>query len=591
MISTFVKQVVIAMWAARLGHFWRIWFALTIAAAMSAAWWVGRGGIPIARAPKRVWGHRVLTRRLVLSRTSLAVVGLLVAFLVCYVGAMLKWEDFTYYDNDQFTLYTLRGHNFGPPIWPGIGRFFPLGLQEFNLIRHFTATAAGYQALPIFQLLILSCILLILDGELNFTGRAGLAVFALIAPSIVISFGSLICPERNVVFWLACLALLLKCFERTHATAFAVAVVICAQIMIYYKETASLLLLSLAIGRLILRRVVLNKMPLDYRRLMDRESRLDMCLAGLGVVFLLYYVATMLPHPHMQYAVDARLPEAQTFFAYLKLDLLAWLLVIVVFVRAWLILRHSVVPSTFWDSLAMSGLVYFGAYLYLGMFSAYYLAPVDLIAVLYVGRLTILSAPRVPVWRRAALAIVVLSVALQETSLSAFSLYERKNLIHGKAEIERAVEARYMNGAGDVKRLFFPFASPYAIMVFASYLDYRGIPVKGGGVQSGGLRDVVMVGRTIARDGPCVPYRLIACHRGSSPDPDDLVIVLPDDDALRNEVAAYRDRGELLFSYMPRPFVPQWLFPFAQSLHIASLRFAQQEPPGGFLHGSVTAWK
>lgn len=590
MTSAVLNHMVHAIWAARITHFWPIWITITITAAIAVAWLVGQSAAPTIRTPAEAWGHLVLTPRLVLSRSSIAVITLLAAFLVCYVGAILTWEDFTYYDNDQFTLYTLRGRDFGPPIWPGAGRFFPLGLQEFNLVRHFTATVGGYHALPILQLLILSCILLVLDDKLNFKGRAALAAFALTAPSVVISFGALICPERNVVFWFACLILFLQRFERTHYTAFAVAAAICAQIMIYYKETAALLLLGLAIGRLILRCVVPDKRALDYGRLRDSENRLDLCLAFLGVVFLLYYVAAMLPHMNMHYAVEGRLPGAQAFLAYVKLDLLVWLLLAVVLGRAWLILRHNTVPSPLWDGLALGGLVYLGAYLYLGMFSAYYLAPVDLIAVLYVGRLVVLSTPRVPLWSRAALAVVVLAVALQDISFSAFSLFERKNLIHAKAQIERIVETRYRSGAGHVKRLYFPFASPYTIMEFASYLDYRGVPVQGGAVRSGGLRNVVMVSRTAEKDGPCVAYRPLACHGSSSPDPGDLVIVLPDDNALNNEVDAYRDRGELLFSYAPQPQVPRWLSPFVQSLHIASLRFAKQELPGGFLHGSVTVW-
>ena len=77
----------------------------------------------------------------------------------------LVWEDFAYYDGSQLTLLTLKRHNFPPQMDPGTGRFWPLGLQEFNLIRHFTGTITGYHVLPIVQLLIFSWVLLILDDE------------------------------------------------------------------------------------------------------------------------------------------------------------------------------------------------------------------------------------------------------------------------------------------------------------------------------------------------------------------------------------------------------------------------------------------
>jgi hypothetical protein len=46
----------------------------------------------------------------------------------------------------------------------------------------------------------------------------------------------------------------------------------------------------------------------------------------------------------------------------------------------------------------------------------------------------------------------------------------------------------------------------------------------------------------------------------SEPDRGDLVIVLPDAHASLAEASAYRQRGEPLFSYEPRPAIPQWLY-------------------------------
>ena len=67
------------------------------------------------------------------------------------------------------------------------------------------------------------------------------------------SFGALILAERNVLFFLARLVLSVKRFEQTRSTAWAVTAVVCAQSMIYFKETAFLLLWGFAVGRLILR--------------------------------------------------------------------------------------------------------------------------------------------------------------------------------------------------------------------------------------------------------------------------------------------------------------------------------------------------
>jgi hypothetical protein len=553
-------------------------------------WLVGQAVTPMAQDSNTARIHLRRARQDIWSWRAVATIALLILFLLCYIALTLKWEDFADYDNSQFTLFLLRGHDFRPAIWPQVGRFFPLSNQEFNLIRHFTSTVVGYHVLPIFQVVALSGVLLILHDDLSISARAALTIFVLVVPSIVISFGTLICTERNVVLSIACLVLFVKRFEQAQSIGWAVGAVLCAQIMLYYKETAFLLLFGFALGRLILRCKNPDRPGWDQHRLRDRESRLDICLASLGVLFLLYYVAIMLPHPSMQYADQARLPLATVFLAYIKVDLLAWLLVAIVLGRTYLILRGGVVPSLLWDGLAFGGVACFAAYLYLSMFSAYYLAPVDLVAALCLGRLAILSWREMG-WRSRVPALILISVALlQDASVSAFSIFERKNVIHGKAEIARVVEAQYGVGAGNTKRLFFPFASPYTVMEFASYLDYRGVPVEGVSAKTGPRREVQIVSRTVQKDGRCMYYASPVCHYGARPDPGDLVIVLPDDDGSLAQITPYRERGDLLLPYEPRPPMAQWLYPLVRQLRIASPLFAFKELPDRWLDASVTVW-
>lgn len=112
------------------------------------------------------------------------------------------------------------------------------------------------------------------------------------------------------------------------------------------------------------------------------------------------------------------------------------------------------------------------------MNSAYFLAPANVSAVLYLGRLTVLSMKnmgRGP--RLCALALLTL-VLLKDFSFSALRMYERKNVIHAKAEIGQVSKARYENDPQTVKRLFFPFAKPFPVLEFVSYLNYLGVPVE-----------------------------------------------------------------------------------------------------------------
>lgn len=588
LLISFILPTFRAVWRQRVALFWPTWITTTIASATFVAWAVSRATRPTNLEAAH---ERIILSQQLRSRAAVAALAMLALFLGLYIMVSLTWEDFAHYDHSAFTLFTLRGHPFAPPIWRDNGRFFPLGHQEFNLIRHFTHTIVGYHVFPIVQLLLLSCILLVLDNELRITERAALTAALFLAPAIVISYTGLFYPERNSVFWLACLILFVTHFERTYSTTSAVAAAVCAQIMIYYKETAFVLVVGFALGRLILHCRNRNPGESAYQRLWDKEGCLDLCLASLGGLFLVHYLALMFPHPNMQYAGRGRLPWTELFSDYIKMDLLAWVFLSFVLVRTYLILRRRVVPSPLWDGLAVGGLACLMAYFCLGMFSAYYLAPVDLIAVLYVGRFTILSWERSHLWSKVAVTFVLCLVLIQNVSLSAFRLFEEKNGVHAKAEIASLVDARYRTATTKPLRLFFPFAIPFALMEFASYLDYRGIPVEGGPEEAAGRNGVVLVSRSVTLDGPCVPYRSIICHPGGNPAAGDLVVILPDDDASLVEVSSYLHQGELLFSYEPRPRVPKWLHPFVERLHIASVPFRRKELPDHWLNASVTAWR
>jgi hypothetical protein len=582
MLMGFLHQIRVALFS-----FWPVWMPMTAVAAVFVACAVGWTAGPTAQKPSVTFIRNGRKG----SRGAVAAMTLLGSFLAGYIAMILAWENFTYHDNSIFTLYTLRGRDIGPPIMPWIGRFFPLGFQEFNLIRHFTDTITGYHAFRIAQLLIFSWILLILDEELSIATRAALVILALITPSILTSFAWLIYHEANVLLCIVCLALFVKRFERTQSIAWAVAAAICAQIMIYYKETASLLLLGFAVSRLVLRCRNTDERSWDYSRLWDKESRLDLCLVFLAVLFLLYYLGVMLPHPTMQYAEDVRRPLTELFLRYIKVDLLVLLFVGTVLSRTYLIVRRRVAPSLLWDGLAFGGVGCLVGYLGLGISAAakHYVAPVDLIALLYVGRFASLSAAKMHLRSKLAALALLLAVVLQNVSLSAFRVFEQKSVIHAKGEIAQVVQARYQHAAGDTRRLFFPFASPYMIMEFASYLDYRGVPVGGLMDSASGLNSVSVVTRTTTKDGPCVTYRNLICHAATTPDPDDLVIVLPDDNQSLADVTPYLAQGELLFSY--EPGIPPWVYPFIRSLPIVSPGDMQKELRDGWLHASVTAWK
>ena len=594
-MSEFLLHLLKTVWRERVEWFWQIWLTMTVVAAIGVAWFVGLASATLLPAQTAADVPLVRRRRYQWSFKDVSALIMLALLLVGYIVLTLKWENFANWDESYFTLFTLKGRNLPPTIWRGNGRFFPLGHQEFNLIRHFTSSVAGYHVLPLAQLLIVSIILIGLDDELSIAARASLTSFVLLLPGFVTSFTGLVFPERNLLFWFAWLALSVKRFEQTQSASWAVAAALCAQFMIYYKETAFLLLTCFAIARLVLRCRRAHREGWDFSRLRDRESRLDFCFISLSVLFLLFYTAVMLPQMRTQYLEQLSFTFPSILIYYLQVDWLVWLFLVVLLRRSYLIFRRRVTPWLFWDGLAFGGAVYFASYLVLRLANAYYLAPVDLIAVMYIGRLVIFSWEKMRLPGRAAALALALLVLLQGLTYSGFRVFERKNIIHAKEAIADLIVARYQTDPGGAPRLFFPYANIYSITELAPYLMYRGVSVESasaGPVTSGGVVIEIMDAGRDGKTAPCVPYRSFVCHARKSPAPGDLVIELPDDFESLADISPYRSGGELLLSYEPRPRIPQWMFPFVRYLRPASVFFyARKELPDRWLHASVIRWK
>ena len=281
---------------------------------------------------------------------------------------------------------------------------------------------------------------------------------------------------------------------------------------------------------------------------------------------MVYYFAVIGIHQRFEYGVDRRQPLGEILLAYIRLDFLHCLFMFVVLGRIYLVLRHQAMASPLWDGLALGGVACFLAYQVLRLFSAKYLAPVDLIAVLYVGRFVVLSWGKMWSWSKVAALVLAFTVVLQAVSVSTLAAFERKNAIHAKVEIASVVETRYRSGGETALRLFFPFSNPYVIAEFGSYLNYRGVPVEGAAGGAAEPHSVVLATKAVANDAPCVSWMGIRRHRASGPAPGDLVIVLPDDEASLVDASAYRAQGEQLFSYEPRPRIPQWVHSVVRNL-------------------------
>jgi len=430
--------------------FWKVWLVITGVFLVCAIWLFRPSTLPPVR-----W-TRSSSRNIRVTRAGTVALFLLTLLLMGYGAMILVGEDFAAYDNAQFTEFSARGVDFPPQIWIEGGRFYPLALQQFNVVGHFTRNIAGYHALQIAQLFLLTLVLLALDEQTSLTWRCILAAMVLVQPSVAANFSGLIFQECDVMLWLAGMVLSIKLFGQTPSTWFAVTAALSAQIALYYKEPVFILLLVFVTARILLRLRLPGGLPKAW---LNAETRLDLFIAAEALVFAAYYAIVMTSGTTLRYIHDRRSSFSTVFHDYLRMDWLVWIFVVFTFVRLYRVWRGRTAPALLWDGLACGGVAYFGVFLGIRLVGVYLLAPVDMIAVLYLGRFLYLEWAEMKTVVRAAAAVTAALVLCQNVDRSAFQVLERKWFIQQKRLIAAEIWERHQRDPEHVVKVYFPFSS------------------------------------------------------------------------------------------------------------------------------------
>ncbi|NEP19651.1 MAG: hypothetical protein F6J97_22635 [Leptolyngbya sp. SIO4C1] len=484
------------------------------------------------------------------------------AFLA-YSAALLYKEDFAAYDNSQLTFYSLSGRSFGMPIWKESGRFFPLGLQEYNLIGLFSKSVFAYHSLSLLQLAVIGvCVFLLLDTGVPI--KITTLSLALLSPSFIISFSGLIYPERNIIFWVSLLLIAIKRFSQNQRFVWFVIAVISAQSCLYYKETMFLLVGGIAAARILISIIKPSAQPdrpeTDGRNILQRYP-IEVAMLLLSAVFLLLYTVEILPNvdPSAIARGDKRVSFLQAASAYAATHYLLDAFVVVFLARlGYAAVRNRQHLNLFWDSAATGTFLYAMSYLKLGMVSAYYMAPANFLACLYLGYLLSRFLADRSTGRRslklAAAAIAVAMLLHQALGQSAGYLLERKNMIAGKAALYSFLENRYAHQGSAPETLFFQHpSSGFRLMEFSSFLEYKGLNILDDDRQQIPETAFLVTSKTQFEADLCVPYgRPYKCFYSQQPDSGDLIVILPEDPISKAELETVAAASRLVFRYQPK---------------------------------------
>lgn len=526
-----------------------------------------------------------------LGRVSLAdcvAAAMFLAFLALYLILIFYKEDFAYYDEDILTDFSVRGGNFLPPVWSALGRFYPLADQEFNLLKFVTRSPAGYHALVALQLLVFVAVLFVILRAFQVRYRVLVVVTAMVAPSFLIPFTGFVYSERNVLFLLAVMLLCLQAYSRTKARIYFVGCLVAVHFALYYKETVVLFVVAYATTQLLMQLSTARRSGHVHWSEFLKENALSVGMLGVSAVYLMFFLVVMLPHRSFSYISGLQEPLVSVLLAYLQIDWLPFILLVVFALRFGLFLFSHERVDAMWDPLAAGALAYFFGVVSLRIISGYYMAPVDLFALLYLASMSRLWLSRASRLRISVVAIVFLSVLLHDVAYSSFRMVERKGVITTKSQFAEFLRGYLLSTkAGGSAELFFPYSDGYHLMGLSSYLRYKGLPLEGqrpAGDET--APRLIIAGRKKFVDSRCVNYRDYTCIHAERPAAGALIVILPDDDVSMSDVQRVAKDSHLVFSAnacaaCTKP--DSWF----RSLHAISAEFSVKPLPEHWLQLNV----
>lgn len=335
-----------------------------LTAGLAASWSQGRVARPREQEPGSVDVIGVLI--LVIAAAGLAVAVLPVA----------RW-GFT--DDDVFILHYLQGRAYPPPIWDSVGRFFPLGHQEWRLLYFWTDDINIFYLFCVLQYACFSLGAFVLLSHLKSSSRFAL-IFILTLPPVLVAYSNLVVLERTQLMFLPWLLFFLLKWDCTGLFRYAFLALLSAHFMLYLKEPTVLFIvtvtgLRLASPAMQAFQAIAGGNPVRVSQL-AKSALADLGLVLSATVFLaLYFTAVPLDtlfsdrvYDGRDLGVDRLLPALSAWAG--KEPLLLALLAIGLLRTARNVLKHHTIDTR--DQLLLGATVYFVSLVASGLVSTYY---------------------------------------------------------------------------------------------------------------------------------------------------------------------------------------------------------------------------
>lgn len=263
-----------------------------------------------------------------------------------------------------------------------LGRFSPLGGQEYNIVALFSHAPLGYFAFNAMELLLFAALFIWILREYS-SNKALIylaGILVLLTPGFTLTFFKLLYVDKTVLLLLSLLLSSYLLFQKRQQTVYFILALLCANVAIYYKEPVFIAVATFAAGHLLL----------SWKTSNGKTRLLDGLLIGSAALYIGIYLVMVWPNRgpsmYLPAAVDndivavlAVLKNVSNYALFsdpipvlVLLPLLLW--------RLFRVFGGKDQAHPVLDPMAAAGVAYAGVFFALNMYQPYYLLPAYLFA-------------------------------------------------------------------------------------------------------------------------------------------------------------------------------------------------------------------
>jgi hypothetical protein len=407
-------------------------------------------------------------------RTKLDILALCM-FVAC---GLLYWVyisiNSSFWEPDE-AIFANRMTSGDPLFLPfrSIGRFFPLGYQEFNVLGQITNSPDVFHAFAVGQVLLTAVFVWFVFFQIPWRFRIWpvLAIFSI--PSIFYISQSFIYTERNIILLLSVLVFCFCRFYRFQKRVYLFAALTAAFLSLFYKETVFLIILGFSLTRGVYLYTWARRELRSGKPVRPSDFIAELALIGFVLFFLgTYYIFT---HPVRSGPLYDHILEGPliattitNFSNYLTGHIIFTLSVIAYPLRIFFLSKLRFHPI--WDSLLVAAFFFFGGNIILGLVGSpysYYSAPGDFLII--VGTFGLLFNSKINTHFIAAIAVIIFLINLPLT-IDYAKAYKKLSFLHDGALsfFEKRAKAQNIS-------IFFDGRKGWVKSGLASALRIRGL--------------------------------------------------------------------------------------------------------------------